>query len=148
MNLITAWAMAGAFLLSGGDASDAIKKDKAALQGTWKITASVSKGDRATAEEIKDLFLIFRGDAILVREEGKSQENFSFQLDPLTKTKAIDLILKIGPQKGRVDRGIYEIDGDTLRICIQSNKDSPRPREFVSRTGSELWLVVLQRSKE
>ena len=148
MNFITAWAMAGAFVLSGGDAADAIKKDKAALKGTWKVTASVSKGDKATADEIKDLFLIFRGDAILVREDGKAQENFFYALDALKKTKEIDLILKVGPQKGRVDRGIYEIDGDTLRICIQSNKDSPRPRDFRSPAGSDLWLVTLQRSKE
>ena len=148
MDFITVWAMAGAFLLSNGDAADAIKKDKAALQGTWKVTASVSKGDKATAAEIKDLFLIFRGEAILVREDGKSQENFFFTLDPLAKTKGIDLILKVGPQKGRIDRGIYEFEGDTLRICIQSNKDSPRPRDFRSPAGSDLWLVTLQRTKE
>ena len=148
MNLFTAWALVGASVLSGGDAADAIKKDKAALQGTWKVTASISKGDKATAEEIKDLHLIFRGDAILVREDGKAQENFIFNLDPLKKIKEVDLILKVGPQKGRIDRGIYEIDGDTLRICIQSNKDSPRPRDFRSPAGSDLWLVTLQRSKE
>jgi uncharacterized protein (TIGR03067 family) len=148
MNLFTAWALVGASVLSGGDAADAIKKDKAALQGTWKVTASISKGDKATAEEIKDLHLIFRGDAILVREDGKAQENFFFNLDPLKKIKEVDLILKVGPQKGRIDRGIYEIDGDTLRICIQSNKDSSRPRDFRSPAGSDLWLVTLQRSKE
>ena len=148
MNSITAWALAGVFVLAGGDASEAIKKDKSALKGTWKVTASVSKGEKATADEIKDLFLIFRGDAILVREDGKAHENFSYTLDPAKKTKEIDLILKIGSQKGRIDRGIYEIDGDTLRICIQSNKDSPRPGEFRSPAASDLWLVTLQRSKE
>ena len=148
MNLFTAWALVGASVLSGGDAADAIKKDKAVLQGTWKVTASISKGEKAGADEIKDLYLIFRGDAILVREDGKAQENFFFNLDPAKKVKEIDLILKIGPQKGRIDRGIYEIDGATLRICIQSNKDSPRPGEFRSPANSDLWLVTLQRSKD
>ena len=41
-----------------------------------------------------------------------------------------------------------ELDGDTLTICIQSNKDEPRPNEFQSPAGSQLWLIVLQRSKE
>jgi uncharacterized protein (TIGR03067 family) len=146
MNAVAACTLV--LLIGGGDIANAIKKDKAALQGVWRVTASVSKGDKVPAEDIKDLFLIFRGDAILIREGGKASENFTYSLDPLKKTKEIDLTLKIGPQKGRVDPGIYEIDGDTLRICIQSNKDARRPREFRSPTGSDLWLVTLQRTKE
>jgi uncharacterized protein (TIGR03067 family) len=137
------WTVVGVLAFTSGD--DATKKDKAALQGTWKVTSSVSKGVKAPPEEI---FLIFRGDAILIREDGKTAENFSFALDPSKKPKEIDLTLKVGAQKGRVDRGIYQIDGGTLRICIQSNKDAPRPGEFASPANSELWLVVLQRTKE
>ncbi len=132
----------------GGDAVAAIRKDKAALQGIWQVTASVSKGEKSSADEIKDLALIFRDDGIAVREGGKTHDNFSYLIDPTRKIKEIDLILKAGPQKGRIDRGIYRIDGDMLTICIQSNKDAPRPTEFQSPTGSQLWLVVLQRTKQ
>jgi uncharacterized protein (TIGR03067 family) len=138
--------LVGIMALAGGDeVTQAIKKDRAALQGTWKVTESVSKGEKAPLE---DLFLIFRGDAILVREEGKTAENFSFLLNPTKKPKEIDLTIKVGAQKGRLDRGIYKIDGDTLRICIQTDKDAPRPTEFASPKDSSLWLVVLQRTKE
>ncbi len=132
----------------GGDVVEAIRKDKAALQGAWKVTASISKGEKSTPDEIKDLALLFRGDGIAVREGGQTHDNFSYLLDPTKKIKEIDLILKAGPQKGRVDRGIYLLAGDTLTICIQSNKDAPRPSEFQSLPGSQLWLVVLQRTKE
>ena len=135
-------------LTLGGDVTEAIRKDKASLQGVWKVTSSVSKGEKSTPDEIKDLALLFRGDGIAVREGGQTHDNFSYLLDPTKKIKAIDLILKAGPQKGRVDRGIYKLDGDTLTICIQSNKDEPRPNEFQSPAGSQLWLIVLQRSKE
>ena len=139
-----------AVLLYLGTTQDAesIRKDKAALQGVWKVTASASKGEKVPADDLKDLALLFRGDAIHIREGGKTAENFAFTLDPSKKIKEIDLTLKVGPQKGRVDRGIYQLDGDTLRICIQSNKDAPRPSEFRSPVGSDLWLVVLQRTKE
>jgi uncharacterized protein (TIGR03067 family) len=147
MNLITACTLTSAFLFTGGDITEAIKKDKAALQGTWKVTASESKGEKVPADDIK-LFLIFKGDAILVREGGKDGSNFTYLLDPLKKVKEMDLTLKVGPQKGRVDRAIYELDGDKLRICIQTNKDEARPRDFATRAGSDLWLIVLQRSKE
>ena len=149
MNILATWTAAATLLLAGGqDITEAIRKDRAALQGTWKVTASTSKGEKVPAEDLKALFLIFRGDAILIREGGKSAENFSYLLDPTKKIKEIDLTLKVGAQAGKVDRGIYQIDGDTLRICIQSNKDAPRPREFRSPAGSDLWLVVLQRTKE
>ena len=144
MNVITGFLLMTGIAIPFGDA----KKDKAVLQGTWKVTASISKGDKANADEIKDLHLIFRGDAILVREDGKTQENFIFGVNPASKPKEIDLVLKIGPQKGRIDRGIYELDGDSLKICIQTNKDKPRPTEFRSPAGSELWLVTLQRVKD
>ena len=149
MNFLATWTAVGTLVLAGGqDITEAIRKDKAALQGTWKVTASESKGEKVPAEDLKGLFLIFRGDAILIREGGKSAENFSYLLDPTKKIKEIDLTLKAGAQAGRIDRGIYQIEGDTLRICIQSNKDEPRPREFRSPVGTDLWLVVLQRPKE
>ena len=130
MDILIAFAFLGSIALVGGEIGPAIKKDKAALQGTWRVKASVSKGERLTAEDVKDLFLIFKADAILVREGGKTQENFSYSLNPLKKTKEIDLTLKVGPQKGRVDRGIYLLDGDKLTICIQSNKDAPGRENF------------------
>src|SRR5438128_1751177 len=132
MNAITTWTIAAALLMSaGGEVTEGIRKDKAALQGTWKVVSSESKGEKVPAEDLKDLFLIFRGEAIHIREGGKTAENFSFLLDPTKKIKEIDVTRKGGPQKGRVDRGIYEIDGDKLRICIQANKNEARPREFM-----------------
>ena len=148
MNHLAVGTVTTLFLLAFPQDAEPIRKDKAALQATWKVTESVSKGEKVPAEDIKDLALIFKGDAILIREGGKTFENFAFTIDPTKKIKEIDLTLKVGPQKGRVDRGIYQIDGDILRICIQSNKDAPRPSEFRSPLGSDLWLVVLQRSKE
>ena len=130
---ILIWAAIGVIAFTGGDdISQAIKKDKASLQGTWKVTSSISKGVKAPQEEI---FLIFRVDAILVREDGKTAENFSFLLNPTKKPKEIDLRLKAGAQKGRVDRGIYELKGDTLENlysiqqgCAQAQRILVPPR--------------------
>jgi hypothetical protein len=58
----------------------------------------VNKGVKAPPEEI---FHIFCGDAILVREDGKTAENFSFLLDPTKKPKEIDLTLREETQRSR-----------------------------------------------
>lgn len=128
--------------------TEAIKKDKASLQGTWKVIASQQDGERVPPDDLKDLFLIFKNDAILIREGGKTEEKFSFSIDPAKKPREMDLTINFGPNKGKVDRAIYEFDGDRVRICIQSNKDAARPREFASAPGSKLWLVTLQRTKD
>jgi uncharacterized protein (TIGR03067 family) len=149
MNLWTACTALGALLFVGGtDITEAIKKDKAALQGTWKVTESVNRGEKATLEEIKDLVIIFRGDSIFIREGKETAEKLTYLLEPTKKPKEIDLTFKDGPNRGRQDRAIYVLEKETLRICIQGNKDVPRPRDFISPPNSDLWLVVLQRTKE
>ena len=135
-----------ALAVIGGDA-EAIRKDRAALQGLWKVTASEQGGEKVPAGDIKDLFLIFKGDAILISEGGKAEEKFAFSLAPTKTPKELDLTIQVGPNKGKVDRAIYQIDGDTLRICIQSDREAARPRDFATKAGGKLWLVVLQRVK-
>lgn len=147
MNAWTTSVLTATLLAFAGD-TEAIRKDKAALQGTWKVTASEQDGEKVLAADLKDLFLIIKGDAISIKEGGKAEERFAFQIDPTKKPKEIDLTIKFGPAKGRVDRAIYQLDGDTLRICIQSAKNAPRPDEFSTRPASKLWLVVMQRTKE
>jgi uncharacterized protein (TIGR03067 family) len=135
-----------AAIVVGGDV-DAIRRDRAALQGVWRVTASEQGGEKVPAEDLKDLYLIFLGDAIHIREGGKSEEKFAFTLDPTKKLKEMDLTIRFGPNKGRIDRAIYDLDGNRLRICIQGDKDAPRPRDFSTRAGGKLWLVVLQKAK-
>jgi uncharacterized protein (TIGR03067 family) len=148
MNSLANWTLAGALVLFGGDLTELIRKDKAALQGTWHVTAAEDNGEKVPAEGVKDLFLIFKGDAIHIREAGKTDEKFSFLLTPNKKPKEIDMTYKAGPKKGQTDRGIYVIDGKTLKICMQSNKDADRPREFRTRANSNLSLVILERTKQ
>ena len=148
MLYLTTCALATTMLLAGGsDIIQAIRKDKAGLQGTWKVVSSESNGEKVPADDLKGLAIIFRGNAIFVREGAKEQEKFGMLLDPLRKPKEMDLAFLHAPNKGRLDRAIYDLDGDALRICIQENKDSPRPTDFTAPANSNRWLVVLKRSK-
>jgi uncharacterized protein (TIGR03067 family) len=146
MNVWATTTIALACLALAGDAA-AIRKDTKALEGMWAVIASQQDGERVPANDLKDLYLIFKDNAIHIREGGKSEEKFAFQIDPLKSPKEMDLTIKFGPNKGKIDRAIYEFDGDRVRICIQSNKDAPRPKDFASLPGSKLWLVTLQRTK-
>jgi Surface antigen variable number repeat len=40
--------------------------------------------------------------------------------------------------------GIYDLDGDTLRLCFDHAEDAPRPTKFTVRLGSRQVLLVLK----
>jgi hypothetical protein len=52
-----------------------------------------------------------------------------------------------GPNKGAVMLGIYEIDGDTLRVCFDP-EGKKRPTEFKSASGSQTFVNVHKRAKK
>src|SRR5947207_14754618 len=107
---LTGMATLLGLLLAGGGAGEAIKKDKNQLQGRWQVIESEAKGEKAKAEEIATLEIIFTDDNIKVKEADKVQEKFGFKIDPTLKPKTMDLTIADGPNKGRTDRAIYELD--------------------------------------
>jgi uncharacterized protein (TIGR03067 family) len=61
------------------------------------------------------------------------------------KPKEVDLVQETGP----VYKGIYEIDGDTLKMCIcmSSDADSQRPKDFITKEDSEHACMTWQRTQ-
>jgi uncharacterized protein (TIGR03067 family) len=45
----------------------------------------------------------------------------------------------------RTTQGIYELEGDRLRLCILGSHDKQRPSDFES--GEDKWVYTLQRRK-
>jgi uncharacterized protein (TIGR03067 family) len=66
--------------------------------------------------------------------------------DPAVSPKAVDLAFT-HPVDGRTRtaKGIYEIDGDTLKICEGGTRKPERPTEFKTRVGQT--LRVYRRAK-
>jgi uncharacterized protein (TIGR03067 family) len=51
-----------------------------------------------------------------------------------------------GPNTGKTFPCIYEIKGDTFRICYDLS-GAKRPTEFKTVTGTKLYLVTYNRKK-
>jgi uncharacterized protein (TIGR03067 family) len=45
-------------------------------------------------------------------------------------------------------RGIYAVDGDTLKLCQPVDARANRPTEFESKVGSGVRLLILERVKK
>ena len=110
------------------------------------MTALLVNGAKAPEERFKDIVLEIRDEKYLITQDGKTASR-RLRLDPAKKPKAIDITYDDGPNKGKTNRGVYRIDGDTLTICRHEQPDMPRPGDFNAPAGSGRALVVFQRIK-
>src|SRR5436309_8683636 len=120
--LMTAFGMGVVALavgaLSAADAEDA-KKDLAKLEGTWLLVSGERDGNKFTEEEGKKTKLTIKGDTFRIPESdvGTSQDG-TFKINPSKKPKQMDSTAGSDPDKGKTWQGIYELDGDTYKVCF------------------------------
>jgi len=70
------------------------------------------------------------------------------RLDSTKSPKAIDLIGQDGPSRGKTQRGIYELSGDTLKVCLPLDETGARPTSFVTKVGLKVATITFKRTAE
>jgi uncharacterized protein (TIGR03067 family) len=130
------------------DANDeAVAKDLRAFKGTWRLSAKEEDGKTFSEEEIKDVIGTIDGSGkVSVRRGDKLLNEGTVKLDPTRSPRTIDVTFTDGERKGQMVLGIYEIEGDALRVCVARPGDE-RPAEFSAKAGSGHILVVYVRQK-
>jgi uncharacterized protein (TIGR03067 family) len=116
------------------------KGDKEKLQGTWAVVSGERNGKPIPEEMVKNVKLAFAGDKFTIHNKDRKTEG-TFKLIPDKKPKQIDVDMG-----GQLAKGIYELDGDTLKIA-HGEAGAPRPKEFSTKEGSRVAVVVLKRQK-
>jgi uncharacterized protein (TIGR03067 family) len=135
----------GALLLVAADKpADAAKKDLDALQGTWEMAALEVNGQPVPEEKIRGTTLTIKGDKYTVKVKDKSHQT-TFKLDPSQKPKAIDMFFPDGPELPKLSKGVYEIDGDTFRLCRHQMPGKDRPAQLGSWPDTGLFVVTWKR---
>jgi uncharacterized protein (TIGR03067 family) len=118
---------------------DQNKKDLDAMQGTWSIQKWLLQGASAPAGAIGGSMTI-KGDQLIAM--GGSDNPATLKLDSAKDPAAIDFIDK----RSSTDRGIYNLDGDTLTFCMAlSGSGKDRPTVFESTKDNGYMLIVLKR---
>jgi len=140
------------FAASGGsgilaDDKTDVEKELKKFQGTWTFESSETGGKELPNGELKGLILTFEGDKHTVKKGDEVIQVGVQKLDPSKSPKTIDVTMTEGPNKGAVMLGIYEIDGDTLKVCFDPH-GKKRPTEFKSAPGSENFVNVHKRVKK
>jgi uncharacterized protein (TIGR03067 family) len=112
----------------------AIDKALESFAGTWELISTKPEG--ATKDARK---LVFRKDMTYsaLDKDGKELWAGTFNIDPTSSPKVWDHRSQEAQKKGGDALGIYDLDGDKLRVaCVVGTwsdkqwKGKPRPEEF------------------
>jgi RNA polymerase sigma factor (sigma-70 family) len=116
------------------------------LQGTWNFVALEVEGGIVPENIIKGSRAVVQRNTITtISPTGQVLHKSTFHLDVASTPRALDLTYTEGPMKGATSLGIYELDGDTWKICIAPpGKD--RPRGFVTEARSGLSVQTVKRA--
>jgi uncharacterized protein (TIGR03067 family) len=122
--------------------------DIKAMQGAWSATIAEIDGKAPTEAEAKlKLMLIVDGDKYRVLHNNEELSAGTLKLDTSKKPHTIDATHTTGNGKGMVQKGIYEIKGDTMTaVFAMFGKD--RPTEFKTKEGSGESIVRYVRMKK
>jgi uncharacterized protein (TIGR03067 family) len=137
----------GMLAVAAGADDEATKKDMKALTGTWRIVSEEREGTELGDEELKGAEAIYAADGrySMVRGGDKPVYEGTFEIDATTEPKTIDFTqVSEGRTEGRVIPGIYEIEGDTLRVC-RTTGGKGRPTGFSAPAGSGRVLLFLKK---
>jgi uncharacterized protein (TIGR03067 family) len=135
------------FVINADAKDDAVKKDLAALEGEWTIVSAERDGMKLPDELLKNSKRTAKGNESSVIVGGQLFMKATVAVDPSKKPKTIDYDVTDGPNKGKKQFGIYEIDGDTVKFCFAA-PGNDRPTEFSSKERSNRILSVWKREKK
>jgi uncharacterized protein (TIGR03067 family) len=126
----------------------AVQAELAKFAGIWRMRTEGGTGEAR--------FAVFRKDGRYSTYDKNGMELWSgtFDLDPTANPKVWDHREDGEPKKtGRDILGIYELDGDKLRVCLTIGrwvdgkwKGEPRPSEF--KEGASYTVLEFQRVKK
>ena len=120
---------------------DVPKKDVAKLQGTWKVVALEGGGRKAPEGSFKEMRFLIEGDRFSL--SGKPKGLRPYRLDPAAKPRAIDIP---GDVEKEFSKAIYEVQGDTLKLCFSQSTKVDRPKDF-NTAGTNYLCFTLKREK-
>ena len=121
------------------------KDDAAAMDGKWAMTSGEMAGTAFPAEVTKSLTLILDKGKYTVKSPGPDDLGTT-TIDATKTPKELDIKGTEGPNKGKTILAIYELDGDTLKVCYDL-EGKKRPTEFKTAKESKQFLATYQRVK-
>jgi uncharacterized protein (TIGR03067 family) len=121
-------------------------KELAKLDGTWEVTSLTIGGVELVKQLPEKMIITFKDGAFTWSTN--EQPGKIVSIDPNKKPKEIDYLYTEGPNKGKAQKAIYMLDGDTYTDCFGEVGNDSRPGEFKSTRDNDLTVMVYKRVKK
>jgi uncharacterized protein (TIGR03067 family) len=117
------------------------------LLGTWIVVSGEEDGKPSPPEKIKGSKMTVDKKAIkLTDKDDKQLWILDYKLDTSEKPAEIDMTVAEGQGAGKTSQGIYELDGDALKICY-ALPGADRPKDFKTKAGAKENCFTLKRAE-
>lgn len=136
------------------------------FQGTWVVQSMTHGG--AVEPLDGEYSMEFKGNKVTLHDKknGRSEDKGTFDINVVAYPRQIDIYeprTEDATPAGEEDEqsedqgigerldwqpGIYQFDGDSLKMCFEEGKKDARPTALTSQKGTDQWSVVLKRSTE
>jgi uncharacterized protein (TIGR03067 family) len=113
------------------------------LDGKWTAISLVTIDGKEDNDYARTIHWTIMGDK-LTHQEKLVTVRTTIRVDSTKRPKTFDVEVK----EGFVTiawAGIYELDGDTLKVCYVTEKNVERPKDFKAKSAI---LLVLKRDKQ
>jgi uncharacterized protein (TIGR03067 family) len=129
------------------DARQQARDDLDKLQGTWVRVEMEVEGKAFPLNPNVEWTASYKGDLLTLARGGKPyQTNSIVTLDPAQRPNAMNTWNTEGDTKDQTWPGIYELDGDRLKVCF-AKPGQQRPTEFTTKKGTGSLYVEYKRKK-
>jgi len=137
--LVVICLAAGSVSLRADDAAG--KKELAELQGCWRFVSIEVNGETRDPVGEGEPRWVIKGDKVFYG----GVEVVQLTADPSTTPRILDLKF-LDPERSY--EGIYVIENDTLKICLNGRANAKsRPERFATKDRNEWRLLVFAREK-
>jgi uncharacterized protein (TIGR03067 family) len=139
-----ALVVATAGLADDAPKTPALSEEFQRFQGTWQVEGWVEGDKPVAAADLKKRSVFFGGNVFLFRRDGKIDRAGAVQIDPSKSPRTVNLSVKEGEGRDGVLLGVYEITGNTLKLCFDP-QGQVRPESL--KTDADTGFVVVTLKK-
>ena len=122
------------------------KSSVLSLRGAWRITQRLDAGFDDREPDDDDKFLWFLDDTIVTGDRWAAWDMPYVARDG-TDCGEID-VTRDDVNKPWLQRGIFSVSDNTLRLCMAGRDSDARPNEFASTPTNRYLLYIAERSTE